>query len=73
MRDSIERPLRRGQLPPSIMSQTDMSSALRDQFAMAALQGMLASERPDQDSWYDRQEIARMAYELADKMLEARN
>jgi hypothetical protein len=43
------------------------AKTLRDEFAMAALQGMLASE-----AVFDRN-MAEYAYEYADSMMEARN
>ena len=52
---------------------------LRDQFAAAALEGLLASEAQDQSGaidatklFRDPQLYARLAYELADAMMVAR-
>lgn len=46
----------------------DEKLTLRDQFAMAALQGMIAHYGNDGDF----KEASRLAYEHADNMLEAR-
>lgn len=45
---------------------------LRDQFAMAALQGMMSSPLGEDESWSCRF-LANSSYELADAMMEARN
>ena len=47
--------------------ETPQPPTLRDQFAMAALAGMLSSDR-----WRGGQDTAVLAYEYADAMLKAR-
>lgn len=49
-----------------------MYATLRDRFAMAALQGMLASNGADWDIGPDKLFTARECYQYADAMLKAR-
>ena len=53
---------RRQPMPPATETPT-----LRDQFAMAALTGLLAA--PNVELWID---VSKQAYAIADRMLEAR-
>ncbi len=46
------------------------SPSLADDFAKAAIQGMMVNFGPDDE--YTVQDIARIAYELADEMIKAR-
>lgn len=48
------------------------SRTLRDEFAMAALQGMIASDPVVDRKTVNRDVWARVAYEFADAMLRAR-
>lgn len=48
------------------------SASLRDQFAMAAMNGILVNTERNQFSFSETGEIASKAYELADAMLKAR-
>lgn len=48
------------------------SASLRDQFAMAAMNGILVNTERNQFSFSETGEIASKAYELADAMLKVR-
>jgi hypothetical protein len=51
----------------------DDNSALRDQFAMAALTGLLADSRTVADAAGPQRNLAERAYQIANAMLEARH
>lgn len=50
----------------------EFTPTLRDQFAMAALTGLLAGVLPDTDDLIHNESFARSAWSLADAMMEAR-
>ena len=58
--------------PGKIMMQPEPYATLRDQFAMAALTGLLASGRRDTSVEMIRENVP-AAYKYADSMLEARD
>lgn len=70
MSDPVSFPKRRID-PPDPETDT-MHATLRDRFAMAALQGMLASNGADWDIGPDKSHTARECYQYADAMLKAR-
>lgn len=55
-------------LRAALYAPEELDTILRDRFAGLAMQGMLASGSPDQDTT-----IARASYEMADAMLAARH
>lgn len=70
MADPLNFPKRRNE-PPEPAAEV-MYATLRDRFAMAALQGMLASNGADWDIGPDKLFTAQECYQYADAMIKAR-